>query len=169
MGVYCGQTGAAGNALSLRTNRGILFAMTPADRQSRLAQELLRLEDPHERLSYVQDRIRRKPPFSEELRTENNRIKGCLTKVWLHSNLLDGRCVFEVDSESAMVRALASLVAELFSGATPQEALNFRSTILEHSRLEAKITPTRRQGLAHLETAILAFASSCLPPSSPCT
>ena len=142
--------------------------MTPADRQSRLAQELLRFEDPQERLAYVQDRVRRKPPLPEALRTEHNRIHGCLTKVWLHAQLVDGLCVFEVDSESAMVRALAALVAEPFSGAPAREAAAFRSSILALSGLETKITPTRRQGLAHLEAAILAFASSCLAHSEPC-
>jgi cysteine desulfuration protein SufE len=143
--------------------------MTPADRQSRLAQELLRFEDAQERLSYVQDRVRRKPPLPQELRIETNRILGCMTKVWLHAQFIEGRCIFEVDSESAMVRALASLIAEPFSGARPREAAEFRSSILALSGLEAKITPTRRQGLAHLEAAILAFAAACTAASEPCT
>jgi cysteine desulfuration protein SufE len=168
MAAHCGQSNAAGNALSLRKNRGILFSMTPAARQTRLAQELLRLEDPQERLSYVQDRIRRKPPLPLEHRTETNRIQGCLTKVWLLPALAEGRCVFEVDSESAMVRGLAELVAEPFSGATPREISEFRSSILELCQLDARITPTRRQGLAHLEAAIRAFAASCLSQPEPC-
>ncbi len=140
----------------------MLLGMTPADRQTRLAQEILRFEDPQERLSFVQDRVRRKPPLPEALRTEANLVKGCMTRVWLASSLSEGRCTFEVDAESAMVRALASLVAEPFSGTTPQEALEFECRILQACGLETRITPTRRHGLAQVEGAIRAFARSNL-------
>ncbi|RFC42264.1 MAG: cysteine desulfuration protein SufE [Verrucomicrobia bacterium] len=142
--------------------------MTPADRQTRLAQELLRFEDPQERLSFVQDRVRRKPPLPDALRTEENRVKGCLTKVWLAPSLSSDRCTFEVDSESPMVRSLAALIAEPFSGATPREVLEFECRILEESGLLKRITPTRLHGLAQLEGAIRSFARSCLSHSQPC-
>lgn len=140
----------------------MLMAMTPADRQTQIAQEILRFEDPQERLSFVQDRVRRKPPLPEALRTEANLVQGCMTRVWLAASLSEGRCTFEVDAESAMVRALASLVAEPFSGATPLEALEFECRILQACGLETRITPTRRHGLAQVEGAIRAFARSSL-------
>jgi cysteine desulfuration protein SufE len=84
-----------------------------------------------------------------------------MTKVWLLATLRDGRCQFEVDSESAMVRGLASLVAEPFSEALPGDVLRFRCSILEESKIESRVTPTRRQGLLALEAAIHAFAEIC--------
>ena len=110
----------------------------------------------------MQDRVRRKAPLPEEYRTEENRIQGCLTKVWLRARLCEGRCSFEVDSESAMVRGMASLIAEPFAGASPREALAFECRILELSQLENRITPTRRNGLSQLERAIRTFAQACL-------
>ena len=167
MARYCGELSAAGNALSLFSSHGIIVPMTPADRQTRLAQELLRFEDPQERLSFVQDRIRRKPPLPDALRTEENLVKGCLTKVWLFPSLSAGRCTFEVDSESPMVRSLAALIAEPFSDSTPQEVLEFQCRILEESGLQKRITPTRLHGLAQLEGAIRCFARSCVPSCKP--
>ena len=141
--------------------------MSPADRQNRLVQELLRFEDPQERLAYVQDRVRRHAPFSPELRTEENRIQGCLTKVWLHARLVDGHCNFEVDSESSMVRGLASLIAETFARARAHEVLEFECQILELSQLKNRITPTRLHGLSQLERTIRGFAQACLDPGQP--
>lgn len=139
--------------------------MTPAERQTRLALELLRFEDPQERLSYVQDRVRRRPPFPDALRVEEHRIHGCMTKVWLNAEFRNGRCHFEVDAESAMVRGLASLIAESFCEALPLEILEFKSSILEESRLATRITPTRQQGLLALEAAIREFAKHCPLPA----
>jgi len=141
--------------------------MTPADRQNRLAQELLRFEDPQERLSYVQDRVRRNAPFPPDRRTEENRIQGCLTKVWLHAQFVDGQCRFEVDSESTMVRGLAALIAEPLAGARPREVLEFECQILELSQLKNRITPTRLHGLSQLERTIRAFAQACLDHGQP--
>ena len=132
--------------------------MTPAERQARLAQDLLRLEDPQERLTYVQDRVRRRRPWDAAQRTEDRRIQSCATRVWLAASMEAGLCVFEVDSESAMVRGLATLICEVYSGTAAAAAAEFECRILEETKLEHRITPTRLHGLAELQSKIRAFA-----------
>jgi sulfur transfer protein SufE len=53
-----------------------------------------------------------------------------------------------------MVRGLAALVAEVYSGCSPEKVAEFSCTLLEDAGLDRIITPTRLQGLAHLQTAI---------------
>ena len=132
--------------------------MLPAQTQERLAEALLRIEDPIERLAYTQDRARRRPALAPEFCTEAFRIQGCATKLWLHPQLEAGTCRFDVDSESAVVRGLAALIAEVYSGVVPTEAAAFDCTILSAAKLERYITPTRIQGLALLQKAIRNFA-----------
>ncbi len=167
---YFERSPAPRNALSLSTNLNKIHTMTPSDRQSRLVTELLRIEDAQERLAYVMDRAKKIRPFSEHERTEERRIKSCITKVWLHSQQLpNGLCKFEIDSESAMVRGLAALFAEVYSETPPQDASQFRSNLLELARLDRMITPTRQQGLLELQQEMRSFAAShsfpvVLPP-----
>jgi len=130
--------------------------------QERLATGLLRIEDPLERLAYLQDRARRNPSFDEVFRTEVYRIQGCTTKLWLHSTLENGLCQFAVDSESGVVRGLAALLAEVYSGASPAEVGEFECTIFAAVKLESRITPTRLNGLALLQKAIRNFAMAQL-------
>jgi len=137
--------------------------MLPAQTQERLAEALLRIEDPIERLAYTQDRARRRPALAAEFRTEAFRIQGCATKLWLLPQFETGVCRFEVDSESGVVRGLAALLAEVYSGATPKEAAVFECTILSAAKLERYITPTRLQGLALLQKAIRNFAAEQFP------
>ncbi len=143
--------------------------MSPADRQSRLVQELLRFEDAHERLAYVQDRAKRQPNFPPENRTEERRIQGCATKLWLTSTCSEGRFLYLVDSESALVRGLACLYAETYSGATSAEILAFQCSVLSGAKLSSRITPTRLHGLLQLEGAIHAFAAQTPLAPPACT
>ena len=100
------------------------------------------------------------PPLPAEHRHESNRIHACATKVWLFSEYRDGICRFQVDSESSIVRGLASLIAEVFSDTPAAAAAEFESKIIERLGLTRMITPTRLNGLSKLEETIRAFARS---------
>lgn len=134
--------------------------MSPSERQHQLVQTLLQFEDAQERLAFVQDRVRTRPALGPEDRTDACRVQGCATKVWLVPTLRDGRCWFVVDSESQMVRGLASLVVDCYTGSTAGEVASFACTVLADAGLERRITPTRLHGLAQMESAIKAFAQS---------
>jgi cysteine desulfuration protein SufE len=135
----------------------------PSQNEDRLVAHLLQIEDALERLTFVQDRVKKRPPLSPEYRLDSNRIHGCATKVWLREDHAGGICHFEVDSESSIVRGLASLVAEVFSGALATEVASFESRIVERAGLSKIITPTRLHGLLKLEESIHAFAQSIRP------
>lgn len=132
--------------------------MSPSERQHQLVQTLLQFEDAQERLAFVQDRVRTRSAFGPEHRTDSCRVQGCATMVWLVPTLRDGRCWFVVDSESQMVRGLASLVVDCYTGSTAEEVASFACTVLADAGLERRITPTRLHGLAQMEAAIKAFA-----------
>ena len=133
--------------------------MSTSERQHQLVQSLLQFEDAQERLAFVQDRVRTRPAFGPEQRTDSCRVQGCATKVWLVPTLRDGRCWFAVDSESQMVRGLACLLVDCYTGSTAGEVASFACTVLADAGLERRITPTRLHGLAQMEAAIKAFAS----------
>ena len=132
--------------------------MSPSERQHQLVQTLLQFEDAHERLSFVQDRVRARPCLGEEHRVDSFRIQGCATKVWLVPTLREGRCWFEVDSESQMVRGLASLLVDCYTGSTAEEIASFSCSIVLDAGFERRITPTRLHGLTQVEAAMKAFA-----------
>ena len=132
----------------------------PSKNEDQLVAQLSQIEDPLERLTLVQDRVRKSPPLPAEHRSESNRIHGCATKVWLLPECRDGICRFQVDSESSIVRGLASLITEVFSGTPAADAADFESKIIERLGFARMITPTRLHGLLKLEETIRAFARS---------
>lgn len=135
-------------------------------RQHALVDELMHLNDSHERLSAVVDRARRAPRLSPDERTDANRVAGCASSVWLIGELRNGLCYFRSDADSPVVRGLVALLAEFFSGAPPGEILDTDANPLATLDLERGLSVTRRHGLKAVCNGIRGFATASLPPDA---
>lgn len=124
-----------------------------------LMEELGLLPDPQERLALVVERAARVPPLPPAGRTEANRVRGCISVVWIAPELEGGRCRFHGDAESPLVRGLVVLLCEFFSGATAGEIAATALDPLEATGLSRQLSPTRRNGLASARATIVAWAA----------
>ncbi len=134
--------------------------MTLTEKLARLLADLDVFDDPQERLTAVIDRSRRLAPLPISQRTDDNRVRGCVSVVWLACELRAGRCYFHGEAESPVVRGLIALLSDFFSGATPAEILASDLDPLAALDLTRNLSPTRRNGLASTREAIRAFAAS---------
>ncbi len=132
------------------------------ENEQRLVRRIGIIEDAHERLAAVVDRVKNEPPFDTEHRTEANRVQGCISRVWLLCDHDGEVCHFRVDAESTLVRGLAALVCEVFTACPPVEIVAHDGDILEKLGLTAQLTHTRRIGLESLRRAIREFAAQSL-------
>ena len=71
------------------------------------------------RLAWLVEQARQRPGLPVALKTEANRVEGCLAQLWLACEVRDGRCWFQSDSDSQIVRAIASLLCDFYSGEPP--------------------------------------------------
>jgi cysteine desulfuration protein SufE len=117
------------------------------------------IENPQERLAAVVDRARKRPPLDPAFRTDTHRVQGCVSKVWLVGRLEQGRCRFELDAESVLVRGLALLICDVYDGLGPEEILAHPTAILDALQLRSQLSPTRQNGLDQVRQAIQAFAA----------
>ena len=134
--------------------------MTLSEKQQQLAEDLSIIPDQHERLSEVVGRARRAPQLGEGERTDANRVRGCVSAVWLVSELRDGRCYFRSDADGPLVKGLVAFVCDFFSGATPAEIAVTDADPLAALGLIRNLSPTRQNGLGSVLTAIRAFSRS---------
>ncbi len=116
------------------------------------------LSDPQERLALAADWGRRTRPLKPEERTESNRVRACISPVWLAGEMRDGRCFFHADAESPVVKGLLTLLTEFYSGASPEELAATPPDPLEALGLLRDLSPTRRNGLAGARAVIQAYA-----------
>jgi cysteine desulfuration protein SufE len=138
--------------------------VTLAEKQQHLVDDLAIIDDLQERLATVVDRARKLPPFPAAERTDEHRVRGCVSVVYLVGTLdADGRCQFRCDADSPLVRGLVALLCNFFSGATPTEIVASDADPLTALELTKNLSPTRQNGLASTRAAIRAFAKKHLP------
>ena len=89
-------------------------------------------------------------PFDEEKKTEDRLIKGCQSRVWLDSELRDGRLWFTADSDAIITKGIISLLIGVYSGATPEEIANDDFGFVGEIGLRENLSPTRAGGLASM-------------------
>lgn len=125
-----------------------------------LIDDFLLIENAQERLSAVVDRARRLKPLPETARTDAHRVPGCVSQVWLVSELRDGRCHFRCDAEGPLVKGLVALLCEFFTDTPPAEIAASTIDPLAALGLLENLSPTRQNGLAAVRATIQAFAAS---------
>ena len=159
--------GALGATLKLLLARACPKEIDPhattvflAGRLQTFVEQLHALEDPQERLALIVDRARRAPPLAAKERTDVNRVRGCVSVVWLLPEYRDGRCYFRADAESPIVRGLVVFLADFYSGITAAELAAATLDPLEELGLAKTLSPTRRNGLAAALAAMRRFAAS---------
>lgn len=122
--------------------------------------DLLLIEDAQERLAAVVDRAKSRPPLPASERTEDNRVKGCISAAWITGECRDGRCHFRGDADSPLVRGLVLLLADLYSDAAPAEVVEVEPELLEKTGLARGLSPTRLNGLRSVRAKIRDFAQT---------
>ena len=136
--------------------------MKPDEKEQQLIARFSIIENLHERLAAVTERARKLPTLADAERTDAHRVPGCVSRVWLVGSMESGRCRFQIDADSALVKGLAALLCEVFDHCEARDIASFESTVLDALRLSENLSPTRRQGLAQVQRALRAFAAEAL-------
>jgi cysteine desulfuration protein SufE len=129
-------------------------------KEADLIRDLLYIEDAQERMGVLLDRAKRSPAFPPEAKVEENRVKGCVSHVWVCLSIEEGKCRVRFEAESPMVKALVGLVCRLFDRADPAEIPGFEPVLLEKLGLTRELSPTRLNGLYAVIARIKALAAN---------
>lgn len=126
---------------------------TPTDAQLAIKDEFGFFSDWSERYQYLIDLGRKLPAFPEEWKTEEHRLLGCQSLVWIVPQGDADRLDFSAISDSAIVSGLIYLALRVYSGRSAAEILATRPDYIADIGLAKHLSPTRSNGLA----ALLAF------------
>jgi cysteine desulfuration protein SufE len=133
--------------------------MTLEEIKKELIQDLSLLPTAQDRLMFAVDLAKRTPHLPPELRTDEHRVEGCLSNLWFVPEFRDGSCFFRVDGDSHIVRGIAILLAEFYSGHSPEEILRHDPSFLSEVGITQHLSPNRRNGLSRLWDKIRVFAA----------
>ena len=129
--------------------------------QAELIEEFELFDNWLDRYQYLIDLGRKLPDFPAEWKTEENRLHGCQSQVWLKAFTEGERLKFQAVSDSAIVSGLIALLLRIYSDRTPAEILDTQPDFVDAIGLHQHLSPTRSNGLRAMINAIRNYAAQC--------
>ena len=123
---------------------------TPAEAQAAIAEEFALFGDWSERYQYLIDLGRKLPDLPDALKTDEFRLHGCQSNVWIAGDGDASKLDFRATSDSAIVSGLIYLALRVYSGRSAAEILATDPDYIAAIGLSKHLSPTRSNGLAAL-------------------
>ena len=123
-------------------------AHTWPDNVTDMVEDFTFLDDWEDRYMHVIDMGKALPPLSANEKSDVNKVKGCVSQVWLITEKKDGKLSFRGDSDAHIVKGLVAIVLQIYSGRTPTEIQTLDAEpILMELGLAEHLSPQRSNGL----------------------
>lgn len=130
-------------------------------RNEKIAEDFSRYSDWESRYKHIIEVGKALPPYPENFRSDEWKVKGCQSQVWLKPELLpSGEILFYADSDALIVKGLVSLLHRLYSGATPKEILEAQPDFIGSLGLTQHLSPSRSNGLFSMIKQIKYYAAA---------
>ncbi len=139
--------------------------MTINEKQDALVEDFEFFNEWEEKYKFIIDLGKDLPLISEEFKTEDNIIRGCQSRVWLHVDYKDGKLFFTADSDAVITKGLVSMVVDVLSGHDPKEIVEAEVYFIDKIGLKSHLSPTRSNGLLSMLKQIKMYAVAYLSKS----
>lgn len=134
------------------------MAMTIQETQQEIIDEFGLFEDWMQRYEHMIELGKSLPLIAPEFKTDDNIIKGCQSKVWVHAALEEEKLVFTADSDAIITKGIIAILIRTFSNQSPKDILNAETHFIDEIGLKEHLSPTRANGLVSMIKQIKLYA-----------
>lgn len=125
--------------------------MNTTDKQALIIQEFQTIDNWEDRYYKLISMGKSLPEMSDTYKTEDNKVSGCQSQVWLTASLTEDKTVkFTCSSDALIVRGIIALLLEVYSEQTPDYIVNTRPEFIQAIGLDSHLSLTRKNGLASI-------------------
>jgi cysteine desulfuration protein SufE len=121
--------------------------MTIQEAQNEIIDEFALFDEWMDKYEHIIELGKDLPLINEQHKVEENLIKGCQSRVWLHADLADNKIIFTADSDAIITKGIIALVIRVFSNHTPKEIAQSELFFIDQIGLKEHLSPTRSNGL----------------------
>ena len=132
--------------------------MTIRQIQEEIIDEFSMFDDWMQRYEYIIDLGKSLPIIDDVFKTENNLIKGCQSKVWLHSEVENNTVKYTADSDAILTKGIVALLLRVFSDQHPKDIIEADTSFIDEIGLKEHLSPTRANGLVSMVKQIKMYA-----------
>ena len=132
--------------------------MTIQEIQDEIVEEFNLFEDWMQRYEYMIELGKSLPLIEPEFKTDDNIIKGCQSKVWVHAELKNDQLIFSADSDAIITKGIIAILIRAFSNQHPKDILDAETNFIDQIGLKEHLSPTRANGLVSMIKQIKLYA-----------
>ena len=132
--------------------------MTIQEIQNEIVDEFSIFDDWMQRYEYIIDLGKSLPLIDEQYKTEENIIKGCQSKVWVHAEQKGGKVIFTADSDAILTKGIIAILIRAFSNQKAVDILEADTNFIDDIGLKEHLSPTRANGLVSMIKKIKMYA-----------
>jgi len=126
--------------------------------QDEIIEEFSDFDDWMDRYQLLIDLGNEQSPLDDKYKTDQNLIEGCQSRVWLQADYVDGKIIFNAESDAVIVKGIIALLIKVLSNHTPDEILNADLYFIDRIGLKEHLSPTRSNGLLSMVKQMRMYA-----------
>ncbi|RYF91463.1 MAG: SufE family protein [Chitinophagaceae bacterium] len=115
--------------------------------ESEIVEEFSLFDSWDDKYEYIIDLGKRLPPLEDQHKTDENRVRGCQSTVWLVAEYKNGRIYYRAESDAIIVKGLISMLIRVLSGQTPDSIVAAKLEFLSEIGMMKHLAQTRSNGL----------------------
>lgn len=131
---------------------------TIQDRADAVVEEFELFDDWMGRYEYLIELGHSMPIIEEEYKTDEFKIKGCQSQVWVRPDYRDGLIFYKGDSDALITKGLVALLVRVLSGQPPEDVAEADLTFLDRIGMMDHLSSTRKNGLAQMVKQLKRYA-----------
>ena len=126
--------------------------------QEEIIDEFAMYEDWMQRYEYMIELGKSLPLIEEKYKTDDNLIKGCQSKVWVHAEMEDDKLIFTADSDAIITKGIIAILVRAFSNQHPKDIIDADTGFIDEIGLKEHLSPTRANGLVSMIKQLKMYA-----------
>jgi cysteine desulfuration protein SufE len=115
--------------------------------EEEIVEEFSLFDNWEDKYEYIIDMGKKLPPLEDQFKTDENKIRGCQSTVWMVSEYKDGKIYFKAESDAMIVKGLISMLIRVFSGQKPQDIVQADMKFIDEIGMSTHLAQTRSNGL----------------------
>ena len=115
--------------------------------EKEIVEEFSLFENWDDKYEYIIDIGKKLEPLEDQYKTNDNKVRGCQSTVWLTADYTDGRIYYKAESDAIIVKGLISMLIRVLSGQKPDDIVNARLDFIKDIGMMSHLAQTRSNGL----------------------
>ena len=115
--------------------------------EDQIVEEFSLFDDWMDKYEYIIELGKKLPLIDEKYKTDDYKVKGCQSQVWLNAELKDGKLIYKADSDAVITKGLIALLIRVLSNQKPEDVSNAKLDFINKIGMKEHLSPNRSNGL----------------------